>query len=315
MRPLSYDAAMFRPMVLVAAGMSAMSLGLAPQTPPSDATAALLATVRQALGGEAALTDVKSFDVKGTLTRTSGSGTRDEAIEFAADLPYRFVQVTESTSDLGPLGTARHRRREGFAYDRPIAESVDDSPVPPPTVAAKAPTTPQEIADRDARQLISARRAFSVFVLPLFAQSPASCPMTFAAGGHVVGPSGPADIIDATGPDGFVHHLFVDATTHLIVGIAWMAKPVLSMTVASSAAMTSRGLATAGAPLVLPAHPTANLPDVQWQLTIGDYRSANGLHWPHRLTTTFGGRKWEDVKLGAYRINGKVDESMFRIEK
>ena len=107
-----------------------------------DATAVLDQT-RQALGGDAALNAVTSIDVKGTLTRTLASRSFEQSVEYAAMLPDRFVEVTESTSDLGPLGSAFHQRRSGFAGDEPIDQDETDSPIPPPTIVTKAPTSAQ----------------------------------------------------------------------------------------------------------------------------------------------------------------------------
>jgi len=316
-----YNRAM-RPVVLVVAtALSAAALSAAVQAPETDASF-VLARARQALGGDAALHAVASVDVKGTLARTMGSASFEESVEYALVLPERFVRVTESTSNLGPLGSAYHRRRTGFAGGDPIDEDESDSPLPPPTVAKKAAMTAQEIADQRDNALAAQRHTFANFVLPLLAASPASHPLTFTLVGQVAGPTGPADAIDATGPDGFVRHLFVDTQSHLIVGISWMAKPLVVVSATSSAIVSSPSSSSGGAravsvppPPVLPANPAGNLAEVQWQLTVGDYRAASGLNWPHRLTTTFGGRKYEDVKLGTYRVNSKVDPGLFRAAK
>jgi hypothetical protein len=304
--------------LLVAAALSAASPGVAGQD-PQDAAAAVMTAVRQALGGEPALTAVTTIDVKGTLARTTAQFSHEEDVEYAAALPDRFVQITESTSNLGPLGTSYHRERSGFAGDDLILETDTDSPIPTPTVAERA-LTPQEIADKRAKSVLEHKHTFTRFVLPLLASSPAAHPVTFTLVGRVSGPTGPADAIDATGPDGFVRHLFVDVQTHLIVGIAWMAKPIVTISVSSSMMMRSSPagsgtVVSTSPPPVLPANPTRDLNDVQWQLTVADYRRANGINWPHRLTTEFGGRKWEDIKLGTYRVNSKIDAAMFRSSK
>jgi len=310
-----------RAMVLVvAAALSAVSLGIAAQD-PQDSAEATLAAVRQALGGDTALNAVSSVDVKGTLTRTTAQFSHDETIEYAAILPDRFVQMTENTSNLGPLGTSYHRERSGFAADDLILDSETDSPIPTPTVAARADLTPQEIADKRAKNVIAHKHTFANFVLPLLGASPPAHPLTFTFVGRVAGPTGSAEAIDATGPDGFVRHLFVDAQTHLIVGIAWMAKPIVTISVSSSMTMRSSSSSGSGTvvstspPPVLPANPTKDLPEVQWQLTVSDYRKANGLNWPHRLTTEFDGKKWEDIKLGTYRVNSKINAAVFRPSK
>ena len=175
--------------LVAAAAVSALPLRADKQS-VLDATAVLSQT-RQALGGDAALNAVTSIDVKGTLTRTLASRSFEQSVEYAAMLPDRFVEVTESTSDLGPLGSAFHQRRSGFAGDEPIDQDETDSPIPPPTIVTKAPTSAQEIADKRAKALASRTQTFATFVLPLFATSLAAHPLTFSMVGRIAGPTGP----------------------------------------------------------------------------------------------------------------------------
>jgi hypothetical protein len=117
------------------------------------------------------------------------------------------------------------------------------------------------------------------------------------------------------GPDGFTWHLFFDVSTHRLTGLSWMAKPVVTMTAHTTMAMSGGRAMSAGPPPVLPSNPTEGMADVVWQMTIGDYRVADGLTWPHRFTTTVNGRKAEDLKLGSYKINPSLDAGLFKLAK
>jgi hypothetical protein len=200
-----------------------------------------------------------------------------------------------------------------------INDSQTDSPLPPPVVAGRTPTAPDEIAAERRRLTMLQKRLFTRTTLPLFAASFPSFPLAMTSLGRVAGPTGPADAIEAKGPDGFTWTLFFDASTHLLAGISWKEKPIVVMTASSTMAVRSgrqgTPVTTFGRPPVLPGNPAGNLDEVQWQLIISDYRAADGLTWPHRFVSSYAGHKYEDLKLGAFKINAKIDPGVFRPTK
>jgi hypothetical protein len=278
-----------------------------------DPVPAVLGAARQALGGDVALAAVGSFAVKGTRARHVGNLTTSEAVEFTCLLPDKFVEVTERTSGLGPLGTSSVTSRYGFDGDDPINDIETDSPLPPPIVAKRQAITPAEIAAERARLTNAHKHTFVQIALPLFAASFPSVPLTMTPLGQAPGPTGPADVIEVKTVDDFTWNAFFDGSTHLLTGLSWKAKPVVVMGGISTQVIRSNGqVLSAPPPPVLPGNPSANLDDVQWQLTIGDYRVADALNWPHRFTTSYGGRPWEDLKLGTFKLNPKIDPAVFR---
>jgi hypothetical protein len=57
--------------------------------------------------------------------------------------------------------------------------------------------------------------------------------------------------------------------------------------------------------------PTAGMADVPWEMTIADYRLADGLNWPHRMVTTVGADKYEELRLSRFRLNPAIDAKVF----
>jgi hypothetical protein len=57
--------------------------------------------------------------------------------------------------------------------------------------------------------------------------------------------------------------------------------------------------------------PTVGLPDVEWRVQITDYRLQDGLNWPRKFTTSVDGKPHQDMWLGTYRINPKIDPRTF----
>ena len=50
-------------------------------------------------------------------------------------------------------------------------------------------------------------------------------------------------------------------------------------------------------------------------MTIADYRVADGLNWPHRMATTVGADKYEELRLGRFRLNPAIDAKVFAPRK
>jgi hypothetical protein len=67
---------------------------------------------------------------------------------------------------------------------------------------------------------------------------------------------------------------------------------------------------------VIPAgDPTAGLPLVEHRMSLADCRTADGLTWPHRLIDRVQGQVAEDMKLGRFKINPKINPRTFKPTK
>jgi hypothetical protein len=141
--------------------------------------------------------------------------------------------------------------------------------------------------------------------------------------GHQVRPAGsipPSRAPDDGPPCRLIQRpwrLFLDARTHLPVRLSWMARPIVTLSTTSVASVNERtGAVASGRPPGFPAgDPTSGMPDVPWEMTISDYRVADGLTWPHRMTTTVGADKYEELRLGRFRLNPAIDAKVFAPRK
>jgi len=307
-----------RTAVLFLLASTALAARQTTQSPADVAT--LLVWMRQALGGDAALAAVTSFTVKGSRAITSGDFSLTDSVELACALPDRFVERSEHLNNLGPLGLSNVSGRHGFNGDDVIVEHLSDDPLPTPTVAHASP--PVDAASERLRQLRQAKRAFVRRAFPLFAASLDAEPVTIAAIGQASGPTGPAYAISLKTSDDFTMTAFVDAHTYRVAGLMWTDKPIVNtsgtvtMTMRERVGASGTSITSMSPPAVLPPPPPpATLPDVTWQMVVTDYRAEGGLTWPHRFTTTFGGHKYEDLKLGTFQINPRIDSSIFRVAK
>ncbi len=281
----------------------------------------LLAQARQALGGDAALAAVTSFSATGTFKRQSGISL-DYSLEFDCVLPGQFVRNTSRSipmSPIGHVGGGTVTELEGFNGDDPITETIQpDSSVPTVMHFEGPATTPEEIAKRRKAQTNAHKHIFLQLTLPLFAASFSSYPLDFTYAGQVQTPKGMAEAIDVTGADNYRSRLLLDVTTHLPLALIWVGKPIVtSSTTSSPFRMNSQGqvigpTATMAAPQ-LPK--PSELPDVEWRLDISDYKTVNGLNWPRRFISSFGGKTWEDTKINAFKINPEINPNTFKPSK
>lgn len=295
-------------------GLSLVVLvAIAPFQLPADPPA-FLADARAALGGDTALNAVAAFTVRGSESRDIGPVTTSSAIDISVLLPDKFLHVTHQSIERGPLGTSQITRYEGFNGNDPIFDVVaPDLPFPTVIPGGAAPTTPAEIAAARTRQLRARQHAFVEMMLPLFASSWPAYPLAFAAS---TAPDAFRSTIAAKGPDDFTWRLAVDPVTHRIATLAWDAKPFVTASVTSTVAVSSRGQVldrSSGPPPF--GDPTVGLADVPWVVTLSDYRTEDGLTWPHRFLTTVDGKKHADVRLGKYKINPKIDPKIFNRRK
>jgi hypothetical protein len=125
------------------------------------------------------------------------------------------------------------------------------------------------------------------------------------------------DAVELKGGDGFVWRLFLNRSSHLPVRMTWMAKPRVITSTTSRTVVSSGGqVKSSEGPTNLPTgDPSAGLADVEWQVVLADYKVADGLNWPHRMTTSYAGHKAEDLQLGKFKINAKIDPAVFTPRK
>ncbi|MDQ3069856.1 MAG: hypothetical protein M3R55_09030 [Acidobacteriota bacterium] len=274
----------------------------------------VLAEARAALGGPALLDAVKTFTASGSSTLEMTRLSVSQSIEMSCELPDRFLTVSRRTMGMGPGDWVSVTTYTGFNAGAAISATIAPGARMPISIpAGPEPRTPAEIAAANERRLALVRRTFVATVLPLFAASPAAVPLVLSYGGRVALGQGGADVIIATAADGFTWKLLIDPVTHLPARITWMNAPIVTFSTTSSVTADSRGnVVSASPPAALPkGDPAAGLTPVEWATTLGDYRRVDGLMWPHKLTTTVGGRKHEDRRVGKYKINPAIKPKTF----
>jgi len=263
----------------------------------------VVADVRHALGGDAAIAALQGFAVTGSETHSAGGHNFSVDTEFLCVLPDRFLHVRRSSS---PFGITTEEW--GFNGDQHIRRRDSDMPYPPDPGEHD---TPAQKALRDARTLANARREFTRVATAMIGLSPID-PVDVSVAGQQTIDGRSTDVLVLRAPDGYSANLFIDSTTHLPWMISWMGAPIVTAT-ATSVIAVPRGQSPGRMPEPsFPAMPDPlSLTPVEHQLFFDDYKTADGFTWPHTLIEKIGGHVTSTVKLGKYKINPSLNPKRF----
>ena len=280
------------PHLLVVYGLAAAVVAIQPLRAQSRDPAAILASARQAMGGDAKLAAVKSFTATGRTRQVRGDNLVPIEFELFAELPDKYLRKDEvPAQESGPTAT-------GFNGE----ELVVDPPQVAPTAPAGAPAPNPAVLDaaRKAR-VTTVKQDFARLALGMFATSFPSYPLTYTYVGEAEAPQGKADVIDARGPNNFTLRLFINQQTHLPIMVTWQGVP----------GGRGRGSVPGGVP------PGGGGPPapVENRLYFADYRETDGLQFPFRLRRAVGPDTIEETTFDRFKINPKIDPRRFENRK
>jgi hypothetical protein len=180
------------------------SLTAVVQAPEGDASA-IVAAAREALGGEARLSAVKTFVATGRTRQIQGDNLVPIEFEISCELPGRCVRRDEIPARAsGPTSI-------GFSGDTLIQ-------LPVPAAMTGRGALPAQLATL---RLNTTRQDFARLFLGMFAASFSSFPLTFTRIGQAEAPQGQADVLEVKGPPDFTARLFILRDSHLPIMLAW----------------------------------------------------------------------------------------------
>jgi hypothetical protein len=278
------------------------ALTIAASQPAPDA-ARVLADMRAALGGDAAIAAVRSFSVTGTESRNLGGHSATAGVELYSELPDKFVRVRRIATPFGGdnVDTA------GFNGDARVWRRISNLPYPPSPYDA----TPALRAEGDRKAVLSGKQEFARLAVALIGLA-AVYPMDAVHEGQRVLDGRNVDVVHLTAPDGYTAKLYVDAATHLPSMISWMGIPHIVMSVSSVETVRGGQVVGRTPPLLPPAgDPTIGRALVERRLCFSDFKIEDGLNWPHRLKEVVDGEVVTETRLGKYKTNPKIDPKRF----
>ena len=261
------------------------------QTPDA---AQVMASAREALGGEKKLSAVKSFVATGRTRQVRGNNLVPIEFEINCELPDKFVRKDEIPAQdtdpstrgfngdtliqVPPPGAGRGGPRAGGPAPGGPPPAAGARGGPPPG-GARGPAGPP------VAPIMAVKQDFARLMLGMFAASFPSFPLTFKYGAVGEAPEGKADVLDVNGPANLVMRFVVQHDTHLPVMLMWNAPA--------------------------PGQPAP----AEQRMYFADYRDVDGLKLPFRIRRAVGADTIEETTFDRFRINAKIDPRKFEMPK
>jgi hypothetical protein len=270
--------------------------------PDTDRAADILRQAREALGGETQLGAVRSLVLSGSLRRMTEDQDIDGRIELSLLLPDKFRR-DETIRVMGSDGPTIIAAWDGTGEWRDVKTDALAGGVqivrrtaPPPAGAAGAPARPaMPMTKADMIRL----------ALATLLTAPASTEVRFAYVGPAETDAGKAEVLDATGPDGFQMRIYFDAQTHRPMAVAYR-----TLEGPRATFRTMRG--GSPPPADQSAAPTPPPPrEVDVQLNLGDFRKAGGVLLPYRFEKLVDGKFVEEWSIEKAQVNPSIEASRF----
>jgi hypothetical protein len=285
-------------------------LSAAPRSQARDA-AAVLAEMRQALGGDAALDAITAFSLRGTIAESMRGRSRSMSKEVWAALPDRFLDIRRDFQGGGPM-PVDITYYFGFHGDTLLRRTDSNIPFPPDPGS----NTPAATAERERNMTRSAKQQFARLAFVLFGRSFTSYPLQFdwISTGQFEGRA--VDVLDATAPDGYKMRVSIDALTHLPAVISYLAEQPVVVTTSSTLVTRGDTVVSRSPQDPLPTVPsTANLPRVEARLEPSGFKAVDGVNWPRKLRERVGAEIVRDINLNKLVLNPKIDARRFDIPR
>ena len=304
----------------------------------------VLASMREALGGDQKLAAVTSLTVSGRTTRVvNDTSSPPTDVEIAMMLPDKYVRKDV----VAVLGTNTLSRTTGF-NGKQLIEVMD---LPPGlnsgnTFVRSAGSTGFGMAQTPEQQEVARqntlranREDFARLTLGLFGASFDGFPLKFASVGVAEAADGKADVIEITGDGDFAARLYVDQKTHLPLMLSWMAREPLRMT-SSGGTGTNAGdgrVTAGGGGTVVQGFQSGNAQDreqllrdldarmkaadaqrrmVEYRVYYSGYKDVGGgVKMPARIQRAIDGKPSDELLLDKVKLNPKIDPRTFNASK
>jgi len=289
--------------IVSAAAVFAASAALVAQD--ASKGAALLAEARRAVGGEEKLRAIKTLDVRGDFKRSAGQTTIEGELQVRLEAPDKLRRDEDLSLPGGGPAVVRTEALNGSTVWEDISGgggafvgrfgrgdrgggggALRDGGGAGGGRAALDPAQLEQ-AQRRARQTELSR-----FMLAWLLNIDGNATWIATA----ESPEGKADVLEITPANGPVTRLFLDQGTHMPLMVTWQgAAPQLIV------GGRGRGGRGGGAP-----REQATL-----QMTLGNYKTVNGVKLPHLITRGVNDMTIEEWTIDSYRLNPSFKADVF----
>jgi hypothetical protein len=273
----------------------------------------LLKQARSAIGGEDALQKIQSLDIKGEYRRVFGEREMAGDREISISLPDKYL--VEDAMNPGGLSTAIINTR-GLNGERAWMGTSGGGGGMVFRIGGPAGTqqTPEQL---EAMLRASHRREFARYLLAIMMMPPADFAVEYKYAGESDVEGAQAEVIDVTGPEKFAIRIFFDKQTHLPLLLSYRGTKPRIMTFNRSAADKNVKVEDAvkqakDEAAKMAAEPAPKPEEVDFFIRVTDYKKANGLMLPYKLTFLTEAVVSEEFQISKYQVNPQFKPERFQ---
>ena len=258
-----------------------------------------LKQARAAIGGDDKVRSVQSMTALGKFRRSFGDRETSGEREISFQLPDKYVST--ETFAVGGLNTAVTSSK---VLDGERAQMAGRGQM----IVMGGPSLTEE--QKQAMYRRNFRTEWARLLVGLLLTSPQSFPVEFKYAGEAEAEDGRADVLDATGPEGFAVRLFLDKATHLPLMLTYKTQMrriggAIQMRHGASQAELDK-MAKEMADKAGPAQ------EVEQQIRFSEYKKVGGLMLPHRISQGEDGQVREEWEVTKYEINPRLKADTFK---
>ena len=285
-----------------AAAMAGIFAGASAQDAAAKAQQ-LIAQARAALGGD----KLKSLSVTGNYRRTFGQMEMTGEVSYDLLLPDKMMK----TETMNPAPSLEITRVETLNGDDVWEDQQQHGGGSGMMIFRRGPggprVDPQKAQDMMRQEV---RFNFARLVIGLLLTTPSSFPVEYSFAGEAESPDGKADALDVKGPGGFAVRLFLDQKTHRPLMLTYKARKPRIMT-QTAAPGANRNPEEMEKRMKEMEAETAKQPEVEFRIYLSDYREANGVSIPYKMTRSIEDEVNEELEIKNVKINPQLKPEKF----
>ena len=299
--------------------------------------AEILAAARKAIGG-GKLDSLKTFSMESSVERNLSNMQIASDVEIVLDLPDKYLRVETPRGAGGGMVRMSGLGPSGFNGDRPVqkiqpgmmsagggmmirmggsgAVSGDSGEKP----------TPEQIEQLTKQMVRSSRIEASRLMLGWFATAHPSANAEYVYAGEAESADGKAFVIDVKNADNLTARLLIDQQSHLPLLVTYKGPQprVVSAgpsgvsgagggahVITSAMSDEDRKKAQADIDRQMKQMQSQPQPMVDYTIYFEEWRSVDGIKFPHKLRRAMAGTTTEEWTVGKVKVNPKVDPKRF----
>ena len=279
----------------------------------------LIAAARKSIGGKR-LDELKTLSLEANVQRNLASMQLTSDVEILLELPDKYVRTDVANSPGMIVGGGMNVGFNGDKRLQPVQGSIGPGGAmmirmgPGGALPADGPKpTPEEQARVEKQVVRGAKHELSRLMLGWFASAHPGVAVDYTFAGEAESPDGKAYVIDAKNADGFSARLFIDQQSNLPLMVTYQA-PQRQVMTARPGPRPAGGPPSGDDAQRQTEHRTQAPTLVDYTLFFDDWRTIDGVRFPHKIRRAMGSETTEEWTVNRVKINPSIDPKKFAVK-